>query len=93
MPLEILVGAAVGAAAASATVRKGLRQGLVYGLAGALIAYDKVTAAAQGAVEDARHGGTVGARASATESSEPSKAAPGQQNGPGSSEHMEAAAG
>jgi hypothetical protein len=56
MPLDIIVGVAVGAAAASPAVRKTLRQGLVYGLAGALIAYDKVTAVAQGAVEGARHG-------------------------------------
>jgi hypothetical protein len=90
MPLEILVGAAVGAAAASATVRKSLRQGLVYGLAGALIAYDKVTAAAQGAVEGARHAGTG---ANAKESSEASKPAPASPSGAGSSEPIEAAAG
>jgi hypothetical protein len=88
MPLEILVGAAVGAAAASSTVRKTVRQGLVYGLAGALIAYDKVTAAAQGAVQGARHAATAGTGTNAKESSEPSKSAPGQQNGPGSSEHI-----
>jgi hypothetical protein len=47
MPLEIIVGAAVGAAVASPTIRKQLRKGLVYGLAGALIAYDKMSALAK----------------------------------------------
>jgi hypothetical protein len=56
MPLDIIVAAAVGAAAASPNVRSKLRQGLVYGLAGALIAYDKVSAVAHGAVEGARQG-------------------------------------
>ena len=58
MPLEIVVGAVVGAAAASAvtseSMRRKLRQGAVYGLAGLLVAYDKVAALTQGAVDGAR---------------------------------------
>ena len=58
MPLEIVVGAVVGAAAASAVssenMRRKLRQGAVYSLAGLLVAYDKVTSLAQGAVDGAR---------------------------------------
>jgi len=58
MPLEIVVGAVVGAAATSAVtsppLRKGLRKGVVYGLAGLLVAYDHVSAMAQGVVQGAR---------------------------------------
>jgi hypothetical protein len=58
MPLEIVVGAVVGAAATSAVssapIRKGLRKGVIYGLAGLLVAYDQVSAVAQGVVHGAR---------------------------------------
>jgi len=54
MPVELLVGAAVGAAASSPDVRKVVRRGVVYGVAGALIAYDTVSAFASGVVRGAR---------------------------------------
>jgi hypothetical protein len=65
------IAAVVTAAVASPRVRKLLRQGAVYGLAGALIAGDKIAAAARGATQTVRQaaGGPTGqaATSAATE--------------------------
>jgi hypothetical protein len=58
---EVGVAVVVTAAAASPSLRKVVRRSLVYGLAGALIAYDKVAAAAQGLVRGIRKGATEAA--------------------------------
>jgi hypothetical protein len=63
MPLEIITGVVVGAAVASSPVRKAVRRGLIYGLGGAMIAYDKICAAAHGAVEGVRKGVSTAAEA------------------------------
>ena len=53
---EVAVAAAVVAVAASPSLRQVVRRSVVYGLAGALIAYDRSSAAAQGIVRGV-HGG------------------------------------
>jgi hypothetical protein len=70
MPVDLLVGVAVGAAAASSSVRKAVRKSMIYGLGGLLVAYDKVTAVAHGAVQGAR-GQTANGPAPAGQASAP----------------------
>jgi hypothetical protein len=65
---------AVGAAATSAKVRKAVMRGMVYGVAGTLIAYDKVTGLAAGAVRGARQG-AAGSGAENQEEDAPAQAA------------------
>jgi hypothetical protein len=71
MPLELLVGAAVGAGLASESGRKAIRKGLVYGMAGALMAYDRMTALAA-EVRGARNGGKESAAPSSAPKDAPS---------------------
>jgi hypothetical protein len=67
---EVGVAVVVTAAAASPSLRKVVRRSLVYGVAGALIAFDKVSAAAQGLVRGIRKGATE-ATSKAAESAPP----------------------
>jgi hypothetical protein len=53
---EVAVAAVVVGAAASPSLRKVVRRSLVYGLAGALIAYDRSSAVAQGIVKGVKSG-------------------------------------
>jgi hypothetical protein len=54
MPLEFVVGAVIGAAAASQKVRNAVRKGAIYSVGGALLAYDKLTAAAHNVSKNVR---------------------------------------
>jgi hypothetical protein len=53
---EVAVAAVVVGAAASPSLRKVIRRSVVYGLAGALIAFDKSSAVAQGIVKGVKSG-------------------------------------
>jgi hypothetical protein len=53
---EVAVAAVVVGAAASPSVRRVVRRSVVYGLAGALIAYDRASAAVRGVAQGVQNG-------------------------------------
>lgn len=71
---EVAVAAVVVGTAASPKLRNVVRRSAVYGLAGALIAYDKTAAVAQGLFKGIRNG--VNSITPAAESETPAQPAP-----------------
>ena len=77
---EVAVAAVVVGAAASPSVRRAVRRSVIYGLAGALIAYDRTTAAVRGVAQGVQNGvSKINAEESKAEagSAEPAPAPPG----------------